>query len=372
MDLSIGSSTGHNAQILAQLGDIDQLYDLARETNSESREALAHAVSSVLEKELTARESELVADVLIALLKQAEKDVRQAMAERLSIMDEVPLRLVLHLANDEIDVAKPILNKSAVLGDFDLLYIIKSKPAEYWREIAMREYLSAQVMTVLAETGDFDTAMALVENTNITLTEEAMVALSDVAQEGDLLALPLLRRSEVSQDIAVRLYKYVSEDVKAFICENYDLDIQKVEPVLNDVIVEFVEPAATKDCAPEEHMMSAARSFKEKGALNVKLMLSSLRRGHIKSFIAQLSVYTDLPASTICKMLTQSSGQGLALVSKAHGIEKHDFLSMFMLTSKIWNHGRLVESQEIKTAISYYNKVTPELALSIMKENSKG
>ena len=148
MNLNIGGRAGHNAQIMAQFGDLDQLYDLARETSSESREALACAVSSVLDKELTARESELVADVLIALLKQAAKDVRHAMAERLAIMDDVPLRLVLHLANDEIDIAKPILNKSSVLGDFDLLYIIKSKPAEYWREIAMREYLSGQVMSV--------------------------------------------------------------------------------------------------------------------------------------------------------------------------------------------------------------------------------
>lgn len=371
MDLELGTGANHNAQIISQLGDLDQLYDLARERSTEAREALASAVSSVLENELTTRESELVADVLISLLKQAEVDVRHAMAERLSTMDDVPLRLVLHLANDEIEVAKPILNNSSALGDFDLLYIIKSKPAEYWREIAVRTFLSEQVMGELARTGDFETALRMVENQNISMTSEVLVILSDIAQGQEGLAVPLLQRSEVTSDIAKRLYRHVSEDIKQFICENYDVGVEKIDVVAEEIQVEFVNPGLPKDFSPDVHILDSAAKLKEQGMLSVGMMLNSLRRGQIKSFIAQFSAYVDLPVASIGRILSQSNGQGLAIVCKAYGIEKQEFLSIFMLTGKIWNYGRLAEASDVQKAMAYYNKATQDLAIKIVNEKMR-
>ncbi len=351
------------------LGDVKKLYDLAKDKTSEAREELTRIVSGALEVDLSARESELISDVLIKLLKQAERDMRMALAEKLSLIDDVPLRLVLHLANDEVEVARPILKKSSVLGEFDLLYIIKSKTAEYWRAIATREELSDKVMGVLAETGDFETALALSENTNISLTDGVLTILADMAQDSEVLAVPLLRRSEVSADIAAMLYRYVGAEIKQFIADNYDVDVQKVEAVVDRVVQEFTTPIP-KDFMPEDYMIEAAESAKEKGMLNSKMFLSSLRRGHVRSFIAQLAVYTGLSIEFIGHIMSQTNGQGLAVISKAYDIEKQDFISMFMLTNKIWNYGRIVEAHDLHTAIGYYNRATKEVALDIIRAKS--
>ncbi len=348
----------------AHLGDVGELYNLALDKNSESRGELTRKISKVLEATLSPRESELVADILIELLRQAEKDLRQSLAEQLSVLDDVPLRLILQLANDEIDVASPILASSSVLGEFDLLYIIKSKPADYWRAIAKRKTLSDQVINVLSDTKDFETALNLVENLNITLTEDSLVILSDIAQGNEALAVPLSSRDELSKDLAKQLYVSVGADVKRFIEENFEEHADTASEIIDQTVEEITEeePAVPNEFLPADYMMNAAQSFKEKDMLNVKLMMETLRREQLRSFIAQFSVYTGFSTEVVVSNMMQANGRGLAVISKASGIGKQDFVSLFMLVSKVWNHGRLVGTQDIQIAVGFYNSVTQEAA----------
>lgn len=369
MELTVEGSASRSAFLATGLGNVDELYDLARDKSPQSRQQLTHAISVVLEADLSFREAELVSDVLISLLKQAERDLRMALSERLAVMDGVPLRLVLHMANDEIEIARPVLQKSTVLGEFDLLYIIKSKSAEYWRAIATRELLSEQVMEVLANSDDFETALALAENTNITLTDRVLNVLANIAQDAETLAVPLLRRGEVSEETASMLYRYVSEEIRSFIVENYDVDARVIDVAIKDVVEEF-SYSVPKGFMPEEHMLAAARACMESGTLTSNLMLSSLRRGHVRTFVAQLSVYTGMSCEMIGKILSQTNGQGLAIISKAYDFEKSDFISMFMLTNKIWNYGRVAEMSDLHRAIGYFERATKDIALNLLRSNA--
>ncbi|MGB4058291.1 MAG: DUF2336 domain-containing protein, partial [Alphaproteobacteria bacterium] len=193
MDLSLLDKSSGVTPILVRLYDSHKLYGLAKDKEPGARAELTSAVSALLEMKLSPREGELVADVLMSLMRQTEKDLRVAISEKLSVTDNVPLRLILQISNDEIDVAAPILRNSTVLGELDLAYIIKSKSAEYWREIASRKMLSDYVMNMLADTKDFDTAMALAKNMSVKLSEHVLVVLSDLAQKSEAIAAPLLR-----------------------------------------------------------------------------------------------------------------------------------------------------------------------------------
>ncbi len=369
MSLNITGSETCAAPILAQIGDVNELYNLARDRNPKSRLELSRVIGSILEADVSVHESEMVADVLINLMRQAEKDLRKVVSKQISLVDNAPLRLVLQLANDDIEIARPVLIKSNVLGNFDLMYIIKSKTAEYWQAIADREFLDSQVINILADTGDFDTALTLAKNENIELTDHALVILADIAQKSEVMAVPLLRRAEVPSEMAARLYEYVGAEIKSFINDNYDIDIQEVSKLVDDAVEEFVTPKAFKGFMPEDYMVSAAQKFKEKNMLNMSLMLSTLRLGHIRSFVAQFSVYINAPADIVCSILSQSNGQGLAVISKSNGISKQDFISIFMLSSKIWNHGHLVDMSEVQTAIAYYNKACPDFTEEILGNN---
>ena len=107
--------------MLVKLHDSHKLYSLAQDKQPLAQSELSTAMAELLDMQTTPREEELIADVLIGLMRQAEIDLREALSEKLSIMENVPLRLALHIANDEISVAKPVLKNSIALGDLDLI-----------------------------------------------------------------------------------------------------------------------------------------------------------------------------------------------------------------------------------------------------------
>jgi hypothetical protein len=72
-----------------------------------------------------------------------EKEVRQKVAERLSSLKSAPHELTKLLANDAIEIARPILHHSPVLTDTDLIEIVKALTADHRLAIAMRPQVSA-------------------------------------------------------------------------------------------------------------------------------------------------------------------------------------------------------------------------------------
>jgi uncharacterized protein (DUF2336 family) len=370
--LAFLDKTSRVTPVLVRLYDSQRLHGLAKENKPLARAELTSAVSELLEMDLEPRESELVADVLIALMQQAALDLRQALAEKLSVVENAPLRLVLQLANDEIEVAAPVLKKSPVLSDLDLIYIIKAKGAEYWQAIAARQILSDQVMNLLADTGDFGTAQALVNNAHIKLTEHTALALADIARNSVGLARPLLRRGELSEDMVKALYRSAGEQIKTFILENYTIEYPSLAQAVDEVVVDMVEEfGRAGQFTPTESMMKAAVRFREKGLLSVKLMMGTLRRGQVQSFIAQFSEFTGLPVKSVEDILMQASGQGLAVACKACGVEKPDFVSIFLLTNSMRDQGRMVDLKDMTKAVEYYTRIREDVARDILENSSK-
>jgi uncharacterized protein (DUF2336 family) len=356
------------------LGSVGNLYNLARNRSIEARTQLAQEICSILEADITVRESEMIADVLIELLAEVEKNVRKALALKLSLLEHAPLRLILELANDDIDVAWPILSTSRALGDFDLMYIVKSQSSEYWKAIATRKALGDKVVEMLAGTRDIETALTLLENKDVVLSDNTMVLLSDIAQQEEIVAIPLLCRNEMTNDLAMTLYQFVGDEVKRYISEHYDMVENDVVECLARVVKETAQEQET--AAPSENnlkdvMLESAQAAKRKGILNVKMMIGSLRRGQMRSFVAQLSTYTGIQTDVITKILMQSNGQGLALVARAYDISKQDFISLFMLTGKFWKDGQYIHPNDVRKALQYYERASREFALEFIQPQIK-
>lgn len=341
MDLEFLDQQSKVKPLLMRLYESRRLLGLGQDKKDVLKTELSDAIFELLDVRLSSREQELVADVMIALLRQAEQDFRQALAVRLAAMENVPLPLVVHLAKDEIDIARPILERSLVLSDLDLMEIIKSKSSEYWQAIARRHLLSHQVMNALADTGDFDTAMALAQNEYIILNEYVLGVLASMAQGSEDLAQPLLRRDEVDEGLARELYAYVSEELKFYLQNNFGIEDTSVVEAVDDVLLEFVDSTRyEREFSPTLAMIKDAQRYKEKGLLTLKTILGTLRRGQIKPFVAQFSTYTGLSSDDLLDILNQPSGQGLAVACKAFDISKEDFIAMYLLTNRCVRTGR--------------------------------
>ena len=353
--------------LLVQLYDTHRMYKLAEDKSPTARQELCEIISGILEISSKPSEQELVADILISLIRQAEHDLKCALADRLSIMDNAPLRLVLRLTEEEIDIAEPVLRHSKVLNDYDLLYIIQAHDSAYWQVIAARENLTGMVVDKLAETRDVETARVLVGNDSSSLTKNAQAILADLACTNETIARPLLQREELPQDLARKLYQFVADDLKKFIETHYKVDATQIRAVVDDVISEFTEGSLNESYQPTAAMLKAAELFGAKGQLNVELMLTTLRRGQHQSFIAQLARYSGLPPSVIISFLRQSQGQGLALVARANDISKEDFISMFMMTRRMSMADDVVNQHDLQRAHAYFDRITRDLAQRLLR-----
>jgi hypothetical protein len=144
--------------------DLRFLLDLALDKSLEGRRALTATIGDLFGKQdavLSERERALMTDILRKLIHDCEMAVRRDLSERLSGAPNPPHELIVALANDEIEVAEPILKRSAVLRDAELVGVIRHRTQQHQLVIAMRRSLSEYVSDALVETGNIDVIKVL-------------------------------------------------------------------------------------------------------------------------------------------------------------------------------------------------------------------
>ena len=123
------------------IGDCESSQHLLRLASGRSagdRMVLATSLVDLLaemELDLNDRETALIDDILNKLIADFETAVRRELADRLSSLECSPNEAVVALANDEIDVAKPILMQSSALRDQDLIEIIHNRSRQHQMSI---------------------------------------------------------------------------------------------------------------------------------------------------------------------------------------------------------------------------------------------
>ncbi|MDH5750135.1 MAG: DUF2336 domain-containing protein, partial [Rhodospirillales bacterium] len=128
--------------------DSEYLLNLARQKSAESRSILGKTMSDLFMDTniiLTDTEREMMFDILHGIFHEIEMSIRKAFGEQLSEAEDVPNELLKLLANDDIEVAYPVLTKSRVLRDEALIEVIQQRTREHMLAIAQREHVSERV-----------------------------------------------------------------------------------------------------------------------------------------------------------------------------------------------------------------------------------
>ncbi len=353
---------------LLALHESKELYSLARDRSMQSRSKLSDIVSDLIEEALSENERDLVADILIDLTRQAVTDIRQTLSKKISEMPMAPERLVFHLAHDQIEVASHVLEKSTVLSNDDLLYIVESKTSKYWQCIAKRKELSDDIINALADTRDIETHCNLAKNNYIYLTLHAYEAMEVVAKGSEKLAIPLLTRPDVPRDLALRLYEHVGKSLQLYIKEKFDISLT------NKVVRESINEVAQKQQTwiPDKENFKDLIYRTKQHEVRQKDIIESLRKGEMQLFVAQFSVFAKLNVETIINTLKEKNGRILACLCHEKEIHRSDFVAIFLMTHKIRNPDRIVGLDDIQSAMKYYDNIKPETARQIMNSIRKG
>lgn len=350
--------------------DIKDILSLAKESSSESRTKLDEALTGVLTKDDLKTKSQKLeaARAIRTLLYRANKDIRTLLAERLSVEKEMPIQLMIALATDEeIKVAKPILQDTQSFDDDDWSIVIEETDSSHWSEIAQRADLSTSTVTKLLEQEDEDTALKIVENQNLTLKPVLMSMLKRLAFRVETLHVPLLNRHEITPEIATELYWSASESLRSAIVERYDLSSSFLDEAMEAVVQELVNAAHGKSDITTDLKVMADR-YAERREISPSFMTKVLRRGQVAFFIALMSRYTGLNVEMTKQVVAKNEGDLLAILCRANNIMKSDFATYYLLTRSAFAKGGQGKQGDLSHALDVYDRLTRDKAKSIMLE----
>ncbi|HRJ12846.1 MAG TPA: DUF2336 domain-containing protein, partial [Alphaproteobacteria bacterium] len=343
------------------------LMELAADPSPRGRLLLANSVSEMLETG-GAIEQELIADILMHIVRRAELDVRRTLAERLARQKKAPRELMVFLANDEIIVARPVLVLSEVLEDEDLINILHQKDTHYRKSIAKRAELSHIVVKALVMTNDEDAMQVLLENSEIALEESALRMLMQAAKRNENLKKPIVARSEMRSDLVLNIYWWVSQELRQAIQARFALNRALIDEALEETLEEILETRTSglEKITPEIRYVAQQLNIARR--ITSGLLITVLRRGQTNLFIALFSEVLQLPVDKVNAMLSHQSGEFLAVCCRANNILKPDFASIFLLGRAGRTPERVVDPQELSRTLRFYDQMNYSHAMMLLEK----
>jgi uncharacterized protein (DUF2336 family) len=125
---------------------------------------MAPLVRALVNSDLNQLARDEIRAALTGILDDPNPIIRRALAEALAGEDQAPRHLVSALASDQLAVAAPILYRSPVLSDSDLVELIGEGEERTQLLIASRPCVSASVSAALIEIAGARPCLELIEN----------------------------------------------------------------------------------------------------------------------------------------------------------------------------------------------------------------
>jgi uncharacterized protein (DUF2336 family) len=312
-----------------------QLLGLAHDRSRSSQRALVENITDLYittEGRLTERERQLIGEILQKLVRELELDVRKRLAERFAVIPGAPVELMVMLANDQIEVARPILQGSAVLRDPDLIEVVKYRTREHMLAVAMRAPLGPDVSDAIVERGDEVAIEALLRNEDAALSQRSLEYLVAESERIDRFQEPLVRRADLPPKLAARMFWWVSAALRQAIVNGF-----AVNPALVDDIVEETTRAAIADSRTQAMDDAARRLIDElvgTQILDERFLLQALRSGRVAAFVAAIAKLARLDPRVVRRVVFEPGGQSLAMVCKAIGLERSAVSNILLLAQR--------------------------------------
>ena len=178
-------------------------------------------------------------DILEKLIREVSPEIRRKLALKLAEAPGTPRELAVLLANDDIDIASPILLKCKALSGCrpHRNHPQSVDPAHAGDLHAARS--PTAVADALVEHGGNDVIRSLLENPDAQIGRATMAYLVEQSRAVDEFQEPLAWRQDLPRDLAVRMCFWVSAAIRQYIVEKFEIDKDTLDDTLEPLTTEF-------------------------------------------------------------------------------------------------------------------------------------
>lgn len=341
----------------------------ARSHSRESRTMLAKRINELClasGRHLNPREAALLFDILEKLIQEVETSVRKQLSTSLAGREDTPHGLARILANDVIDVAYPMLVQSKVLEDGDLIQIILDKAVEHRLAITKREEVSEEVSDSLIGAGEKTVLTSLLRNEGARIEPEAMSDLVERAMDDPELQEPLVRRADLPEDLAMRMYNWVGDALRKHIEEKFHDEELPDWRTADDDVARAVKDALKEDVftgapATGEPPSDGDGEVYSGGSTDYRphprTLVRALRDGDIYRFEELFRDLTDLSAGSVAKVLYDSGPEAIAIACKASGVDREIFTEILALLQGGGNPANFRHQPIFLKTVDYFDRI---------------
>jgi len=280
---------------------------------ADATSALARAF---LYSDLSEADRDAAEGALVMLLDDPSPLVRQTMADVFAGCDVAPPTIIHALAYDHAEIATPVLQRSPLLFDADLVEIVATGEPERQTAIAARMHLPCSVSAAIAEVGGAEACLVLLENHRAEIVPFSIERV--VERFGHLAAIrdALLERDDLTASARQALVVKLSQTLANFVASREWLSEDRAQRMAYEAC-EKATVALAAD-TPEGEVRPLVRHLRESGQLTAGLILRSLLSGHVELFEDALAELADVPLRRVVGIVHDGRGSGFrALYDKA-------------------------------------------------------
>lgn len=310
------------------------LLALAQDRSSEKRRSIMQKISDLFIdgiEDHTDQEMVLFGDIFCRLLGQVSVDDKVMLSQRVAGLSQTPRDLVTELASDEnIAVAGPVLEQSAVLTDDDLRAIGTRRGNGHLLAMTRRPTLSEAVTDMLIERGDHRVLEGVTLNTGARFSDEGLRELTvktvEFAELGPLLAAREDIDFERLERIVGSLEHSAGERLRDFLRQHRDAASE-----LARVAREQMEAAREKHHQDRLEALRLAAQIRD-GRYRLDQCLDALILGkRLVDIATVLSDLGSLQESHVSNVLHKVNDFGVAIVCRSVGVGLNTYLKLSRL-----------------------------------------
>jgi uncharacterized protein (DUF2336 family) len=282
----------------------------------ERAEATSALARAYLYSNLSPDDRAAAEGAMLMLLDDPSPLVRQALAEVFAASQAAPAAVVHALAADQPPIASPILERSPLLIDADLVDQVATGSAEVQTAIAARDHLPRVVAAAIAEVGAAEACLVLIENTNAEIAPFSLDRIVDRHGHLPVIREALLARPDLPASLRQSLLRKLSATLADFVIARAWLPEDRAGRVIKDACERATVTLAAQ--VERSEMRPLIRHLCSSGQLTAGLLLRALLCGNLEMFEQTLAELSGMPLDRVASIVHDSGrGSFRALYEKA-------------------------------------------------------
>ena len=255
---------------------------------------------------------------LVGILDDPNPIVRRALAEAVADEAHAPHHLVSALASDQIAVSAPVLRRSTVLRDRDLVELIGEGEARTQTSIAGRARVSAPVAAALIEVAGAESCLCLLENPGASILPESFARLAERHATDASVRANMLARADLPAHIRQGLTIALCDALGDLGMVRGLMRPERARRLLRESW-ERVSVELAAGCAPGERRALIGQ-LDASGHLSAGLILRALVGGNLAFLEDCLAYLSGLPSQRVARLLRDPRGPGFRALYERAGL----------------------------------------------------